>query len=398
MTKKSVVDLDLTDKRILIRVDFNVPLDGDTVADDNRIQAALPTLRYLLAKGAALVLMSHLGRPQGRPATEFSLGPVADRLSRLLGLQVQMAPDCLGPQVEALAANLRPGEILLLENLRFHPEEEGNDPVFAGRLASLGQVFVNDAFGTAHRAHASTEGVVHHMDRAVSGLLMEKEIAYLQDALLSPKRPFLAILGGAKISGKVEVIEHLLDRVDVLLIGGGMQFTFFKAMGMEIGDSLLEQETVDVAARVLEQAGEKGVELVLPLDTIAAKAFAADAEICTIDIHDLTAGWQGLDIGPSTCALFSANIAQARTVIWNGPVGVFEMAPFSGGTRAVAEAVADATQAGAISIIGGGDTAAAVNQFGFGEHMSHISTGGGASLECIAGRDLPGVVALDDRD
>ena len=398
MPKKSVTDLELTDQRVLVRVDFNVPLDGDTVTDDTRIRAAIPTLRHLLDKGAALVLMSHLGRPKGRWSGEFSLRPVARRLAYLVEREVRMASDCVGAEVEAMAGNLQSGEILLLENLRFHPEEEENDPDFAGRLASLGQVFVNDAFGTAHRAHASTEGVVHHLDTAVSGLLMEREIAYLQDVLRAPERPFLAVMGGAKISGKVEVIEHLLDRADVLLIGGGMQFAFFKAKGMEIGDSLLQAETVEVAARVLEQAGERGVELVLPVDTVAAAGFAADAETRTVDVRDLTAGWQGLDIGPATRELFAKKIAGARTVVWNGPVGVFEMAPFSAGTKAVAEAVADATMAGAVSIIGGGDTAAAVNQIGCGGRMSHISTGGGASLECMAGRDLPGVVALDDED
>ena len=396
MPKKSVADVDWAGRRALVRVDFNVPLDDGSVADDTRIRGALPTLLHLLEGGAALILMSHLGRPKGRSSPGLSLAPAARLLEELLQREVRMAPDCVGGEVERMAAEMRGGEVLLLENLRFHLEEEANDPDFARRLAALGDAYVNDAFGTAHRAHASTEGVAQYVGTAVSGLLMQREIAYLADALSAPARPYLAIMGGAKISGKVEVIEHLLDRVDGLLIGGGMQFTFLRAQGLEIGDSLLEEETVDTAATVLAAAAAKQVDLLLPTDTVAADRFAADAATRVVEVAGLSAGWQGLDIGPETRALFASRIAAAGTVVWNGPLGVCELAPFAAGTAAVAEAVAAATDAGAVTIIGGGDTAAAVRQAGCDQRMRHISTGGGASLECLAGRELPGVAALDE--
>ena len=396
MPKKSVEDVELNGKRVLVRVDFNVPLDGETVIDDTRIRAALPTIQHLLDRGAAVVLMSHLGRPKGKRLREFSLRPVGARLADMMATEVKMALDCVGAEVEATASRLQSGEILLLENLRFHAEEEANDSDFARILAARGDLFVNDAFGTAHRAHASTEGITHHIATSVSGLLMQQEIAYLTDALERPERPFVAIMGGAKTADKVEVIEHLIDRVDLLLIGGGMQFTFFKAMGKEIGDSLLQAETIDVAEHLLNKAADRGVELALPTDAVAASEFAADARIRTVQVDCLTSGWQGLDIGPATRAWFADRIGQAKTVIWNGPVGAFEMQPFAAGTVAVAEAVAAVTDSGAISIIGGGDTVAAVHQAGCAGRMSHISTGGGASLDCMAGRELPGVAALDE--
>ena len=399
MAKQTVEDIEVAGKRVLVRVDFNVPLDDrQQVTDDTRVQGALPTLQYLLDQGAALVLMSHLGRPKGKRVPEMSLQPVATRLQEVLGKSVQLAPDCVGDEVEKLARALEPGQVLLLENLRFHAEEEANDPEFAGQLAAMGEVYVNDAFGAAHRAHASTEGIVHHLPVAVSGLLMEKEIRYLDEAIKDPKRPFVALLGGAKVSGKIEVTENLLDKVDVLIIGGGMAYTFFKAMGLEIGDSLLEEECIQVAEQALKNAGEKGVELLLPVDCVVADRFAADAQTRVVSREEIPTGWQGMDIGPQTRALFQEKVGQARTVVWNGPLGVFEMEAFAVGTRAVGEILAAATEEGtAISIIGGGDTAAAMKQAGLSDRMTHISTGGGASLECMGGRVLPGVAALAEK-
>ncbi len=396
MKRKTLTDIEVAGRRVLVRVDFNAPLDEQLcLTDDTRLRASLPTLNHLLEQGASLVLMSHLGRPKGR-VPQLSLKPVAERLGELLGRPVKLAPDCVGKEVEEMARGLRPGQVLLLENLRFHAGEEANDPGFAGQLALLGEVYVNDAFGTAHRAHASTEGVAHHLPVAASGLLMEKEIQYLQDAVQQPRRPFVAILGGAKVSGKIEVIENLLNKVDALLIGGGMAYTFFKAMGLEIGDSLLEAERVEVAGQVLAHAQERGVELLLPVDCIAADRFAADARTQVVSRAAIPPGWQGLDIGPQTYRLFNEKVGAAGTVVWNGPLGVCELAPFAEGTRQVALALAQATrQRGAISIIGGGDTAAAVVHLGLGEQMTHISTGGGASLECLGGLVLPGVAVLE---
>jgi phosphoglycerate kinase len=399
MAKKTLNDVEIAGKRVLVRVDFNVPLnDQQQITDDTRIRAALPTIRHLLDGGAAVVLMSHLGRPKGQRVDSMSLAPVASHLSSLLGLEIALAADCIGAAVLAQATQLRAGQVLLLENLRFHAEEEGNDSAFAKELGALGDIYVNDAFGAAHRAHASTEGVTHHVADSVSGLLMEKEITYLDETLKTPARPFVAILGGAKISGKIEVIENLLDKVDVLIIGGGMSYTFFKAMGLEIGTSLLEEDRIEVAKSLLARSQEQGVELLLPVDTVVADRFAEDAQTQIVSREKMPVGWEGVDIGPETRKLYDERMATAGTVVWNGPLGVFEMAPFAKGTLAVAQALAAATKKGAISIIGGGDTAAAITQMGLAAQMTHISTGGGASLECMGGRVLPGVVALSDKE
>lgn len=399
MAKKTLNDIEIAGKRVLVRVDFNVPLnDQQQITDDTRIRAAIPTIRHLLDGGAAVVLMSHLGRPKGQRVDSMSLAPVASHLSRLLGVEVALAADCIGAAVLAQATQLRAGQVLLLENLRFHAAEEGNDSAFAKELGALGDVYVNDAFGAAHRAHASTEGVTHHVADSVSGLLMEKEITYLDETLKNPARPFVAILGGAKISGKIEVIENLLDKVDTLIIGGGMSYTFFKAMGLEIGTSLLEEDRIEVAKNLLVRSQEQGVELLLPVDTVVADRFAEDAQTQIVGRENMPVGWEGVDIGPETRKLYDERMATAGTVVWNGPLGVFEMAPFAKGTLAVAKALAAATQKGAISIIGGGDTAAAITQMGLAAQMTHISTGGGASLECMGGRVLPGVAALSDKE
>ena len=399
MAKMTVKDVDVAGKRVLVRVDFNVPLDDDQkITNDNRIQGALPTIQYLLEQGAAVILMSHLGRPKGKKVPEMSLAPAAERLGELLGKEVKLASDCIGPEVEKLAGELQAGEVLVLENLRFYAEEEGNDAEFAEKLAALGDLYVNDAFGTAHRAHASTEGVAHFLSTAASGMLMEKEITYLDETLKSPERPFAAILGGAKISGKIEVIENLLDKVDALIIGGGMAYTFFKAMGLEIGNSLLEEDRIEVAKQVMADAEKKSVDLLLPVDCVVADDFAADANTQTVAREQMPVGWEGVDIGPQSRELFGDKVRQARTVAWNGPMGVFEMEPFAAGTLQVAEALAEASEKGTGSIIGGGDTAAAVIQAGLSERMTHISTGGGASLECMGGRVLPGVAALTEKE
>ena len=400
MAKRTIRDLDVAGKRILVRVDFNVPLDDEDgrIVDDTRIRAALPTVEHLLTQGASVILMSHLGRPRGQRVPALSLAPVAERLSQLLGRTVGMAPDCVGAEVAAQAAVLQPGQVLLLENVRFHPEEEQNEQTFAQQLAGLGDAYVNDAFGAAHRAHASTEGVPRCMGAGVSGLLMEQEISYLGEALRRPQRPFIAVLGGAKISGKIELIEHLLDRVDALLIGGGMAYTFFKAMGLEIGDSLLEADRLDTAQQLLTRVEKGGLNLQLSVDCVVADRFAADAQAQVVARDAIPPGWQGMDIGPQTRQRYADQIAQGGTIVWNGPLGVCEMAPFAQGTQQVAQALADATREGALSIIGGGDTAAAVAQAGLAQAMTHISTGGGASLECMSGRVLPGVAALDDEE
>ena len=399
MAKRTIRDLDVAGKRVLVRVDFNVPLDeAGQIVDDTRIRAALPTVEHLLAQGASVILMSHLGRPRGQRVPALSLSPVAERLSQLLGRAVGMAPDCVGAEVAAQAAVLQPGQVLLLENVRFHPEEEQNEQTFAQQLAKLGDAYVNDAFGAAHRAHASTEGVPRCMGAGASGLLMEQEISYLDEALRRPQRPFIAVLGGAKISGKIELIEHLLDRVDALLIGGGMAYTFFKAMGLEIGDSLLEEDRLDTAQQLLTRVETGGLDLQLPVDCVVADRFAADAQAQVVARDAIPRGWQGMDIGPQTRQCYADQIARGGTIVWNGPLGVCEMAPFAQGTQQIALALAAATCKGALSIIGGGDTAAAVAQAGLAQAMTHISTGGGASLECMSGRPLPGVAALDDEE
>lgn len=399
MAKRTIRDLDVTGKRVLVRVDFNVPLDeAGRIIDDTRIRAALPTVERLLAQGASVILMSHLGRPQGQRVPALSLAAVAERLSQLLGRAVGMAPDCVGAEVAAQAAALQPGQVLLLENVRFHPEEEQNERTFAQQLAELGDAYVNDAFGAAHRAHASTEGVPRCMGAGASGLLMEREISYLDEALCRPQRPFIAVLGGAKISGKIELIEHLLDRVDALLIGGGMAYTFFKAMGLEIGDSLLEEDRLDTARQLLTRVEDEGLDLQLPADCVVADRFAADAQAQVVARDAIPRSWQGMDIGPQTRQCYADQIARGGTIVWNGPVGVCEMAPFAQGTQQIVQALAVATREGALSIIGGGDTAAAVAQAGLAQAMTHISTGGGASLECMSGRVLPGVAVLDDEE
>ncbi len=399
MAKRTIRDFDVAGKRVLVRVDFNVPLaEAGRIVDDTRIRAALPTVEHLLAQGASIILMSHLGRPRGRRVPALSLAPIAERLSQLLGRAVGMAPDCVGAEVAAQAAALQPGQVLLLENVRFHPEEEQNERTFAQHLAELGDAYVNDAFGAAHRAHASTEGVPRCMGAGASGLLMEREISYLDETLRRPQRPFTAILGGAKISGKIELIEHLLDRVDVLLIGGGMAYTFFKAMGLEIGDSLLEEDRLDTARQLLTRVENGGLDLQLPADCVVADRFAADAQAQVVARDAIPRGWQGMDIGPQTRKCYADQIARGGTIVWNGPLGVCEMVPFAQGTQQVAQALAVATRAGALSIIGGGDTAAAIAQAGLAPAMTHISTGGGASLECMSGRVLPGVAALDEEE
>ena len=382
-------------KKVLVRVDFNVPLtDEGKVLDDTRLHASLCTLKFLLERGAALILMSHLGRPRGRRVAHMSLRPVAARLGRMLGRPVQLAEDCVGPEVERRARALEPGQILLLENVRFHPEEEANEAGFASRLAALGEIYVNDAFGAAHRAHASTEGIAHHLPVAVSGLLMEKEIHYLDEVVKSPRRPFVAILGGAKVSSKIMVIENLLGLVDGLLIGGAMSYTFLKATGSEVGVSLLEEDQIETAGQLLTKSMAKGVEMLLPLDCVVASNFSAAASTRVVERTAIPPGWQGMDIGPRSSQLYADRIRAARTVVWNGPMGVFEMAPFAAGTRAIAKALAAAADQGSTAILGGGDTAAAVSQAGLGHKMTHISTGGGAALECMGGGVLPGVAVL----
>ena len=393
--KKTVKDVDVRSKRVLVRVDYNVPLDANgNVSDDKRITASLPTINYLLEQGARIILCSHLGRPKGEVKKEFSLAPVAKRLKELLpNVNIYFASDCIGEEAQQKAAALKDGEILLLENLRFHKEEEKNDPEFAKKLASLAEIYVSDAFGTVHRAHASTAGVAAYSP-AVAGFLIGKELSIMGGALENPERPFVAILGGAKVADKIGVITNLLNKCDTLLIGGGMAYTFFKAMGYEIGDSLLDAESIDLAKQLMENAKQKGVKLLLPVDTVVAKAFAADAEHMTVASNAIPAGWQGLDIGEKTRELFAAEIKNAKTVIWNGPMGVFEFPEFAKGTEAVAKACAEC---GGTTIIGGGDSASAVKKLGYAEKMTHISTGGGASLEFLEGKVLPGVAALNDK-
>ena len=393
MSKKTVRDIDLKGKRVIVRVDFNVPQDKEgKITDDNRIVGALPTIQYLIDRNARVVLMSHLGRPKGEFNMKYSLAPAAERLSELLGRPVKMAKDVIGEDADRVVASLKEGEVCLLENLRFHKEEEKNDPEFARKLASYGDVYVNDAFGTAHRAHASTEGVAHYLP-AVSGFLIEKELKFLGSAVENPERPFVAILGGAKVADKIGVINNLLEKVDALIIGGGMAYTFVKAQGGEIGTSLLDAERLEYALEMIAKAKEKGVKLLLPEDSVAADAYSNDANIQVVDSYHIPEGYMALDIGPKAQKAFAEAIRGAKTVVWNGPMGVSEMSNFAAGTVAVAEAMA---QSDAVTIIGGGDSAAAVVQLGFADKMSHISTGGGASLEFLEGLELPGVAALND--
>jgi len=391
MKKKSIREVDVQGKRVFVRVDFNVPLENGHVTDDTRIRASLPTIQYLINQGAKVILASHLGRPKGKVKPEFSLKPAAAQLGKLLGRPVQMAPDCIGPEVEAMVEALQPGQVLLLENLRFHAEEETNDAGFAKKLARLADVYVNDAFGSAHRAHASTEGIAHNVPVAVAGFLMERELECLGGVLENPQHPFVALLGGAKVSDKIGVIRNLLGKVDRLLIGGGMANTFLKAQGKEIGQSLVEDDKLDLARELVQMSGGK---LLLPVDVVVAEAFDANAKSQVVSIDDVPAGWRILDIGPKTIERFETTLASARTVVWNGPMGVFEFPRFAEGTVAIARALANLK--GATTIIGGGDSAAAVEQAGVADRMTHISTGGGASLEFLEGITLPGVAALQE--
>lgn len=401
MKKKLLTDIDVRDKRVLMRVDFNVPINKDgTVGDDTRIEAALPSIRHVLDHGGALVLMSHLGRPKGEIKPEFTLKPVAAALADTLGVPVDFADDCVGADALEKAEALKAGQVLLLENLRFHPEEEGKgvddaaQEAFAKKLASLGEVYVNDAFGTAHRAHASMAVVTRYFDNCVAGFLLEKEITYLAKTLEAPEKPFVAIIGGAKISGKIDVVTKLMEKVDTLLIGGGMAYTFFKAKGQTIGNSIHEDDKIELAKQIMADAEARGIKLLLPVDNVIADDFSASANT-QVASGDIPEGWEGLDIGPKTREVFASEIAVAKTVVWNGPMGCFEMEPFAAGTNVIAQAVADSDS---VSIIGGGDSVSAIKKAGLADRITHISTGGGASLELMEGKELPGLAALTDND
>ena len=399
MAKKTVANLtesDLKGKRVLVRVDFNVPMDNGQITDETRIKAALPTIQDLIGKGAKVILCSHMGRPKGQVKDSLRLTPVAKRLSELLGQEVIKCDDCVGAEVTSTINSMTDGQVALLENLRFHAEEEKNDPEFAKQLASNADVYVNDAFGTAHRAHASTEGVTHYLDTNVAGFLIEKELEFLQSAIESPKRPLVAIIGGSKVSSKIGVIETLLEKCDKLIIGGGMIFTFFKAQGLSVGKSLVEEDKLELAKSLEAKAKEKGVEFLLPTDVVIADNFAPDANAKTVSINDIPDGWMGLDIGPDSVKTFQDALADCKTVIWNGPMGVFEFEKFAKGTEAIAHTLAGLTGKGTTTIIGGGDSVAAVEKVGVADKMSHISTGGGASLELLEGKVLPGIAALDE--
>lgn len=394
MNKKTIKDVDVKGKRVFCRVDFNVPMENGKITDETRIRAALPTIQYLMEQGAKVILASHLGRPKGKVVEEMRLTPVAARLSELLGKEVKKADEAYGDSVKDMIANMNEGGVLLLENVRFYPGEEKNDPELAKSFADLADIYVNDAFGAAHRAHASTEGIAHYLP-AVSGFLMEKELDVLGKALSNPERPFTAIIGGAKVKDKIGVIENLLELVDNLIIGGGLAYTFVKAQGHEIGKSLLEEDKIDLAKSFIEKAKAKGVHFYMPVDAVVADDFSAAADSKVVAIEEIPADWQALDIGPKTADIYRDVIEKSKLVIWNGPMGVFEMDKFAGGTKAVAQALADAKDT--YSVIGGGDSAAAVEKFALADKMSHISTGGGASLEFMEGKALPGVVALNDK-
>ena len=394
MSKKTIQDIDLKGKKVFVRCDFNVPMDeNQNITDNRRIVAALPTIRYLIEQNCKIILSSHLGRPKGEVKPEFSLAPVAKELSKLLGQEVLMAKDVIGESAKSLAANLQEGQVMLLENVRFHREETDNDPEFAKQLASMAEVFVNDAFGTAHRAHASTEGVSHYLP-SVSGFLIEKELKFLGDALNNPERPFVAILGGAKVSDKIGVIDSLLEKVDTLMIGGGMAYTFFKAQGYEVGNSLCEPDKCELALSLMEKAKNKGVKLMLPVDTKIGREFKPDTESKTVAWTEIPEGWEGFDIGEKTIEIFKNELKTAKTVVWNGPLGLFEFDQFAIGTNEIAHALAEID---ATTIIGGGDSAAAVEKAGLADKMTHISTGGGASLEFLEGKKLPGIECLQDK-
>jgi phosphoglycerate kinase len=396
MSTLTIDDIDLRRKKVLVRVDFNVPMTSDLkISDDKRIMESLPTIRKILMSGGIPILMSHLGRPKGKPNPEFSLKPVADHLSILLNTPVKFAKDCIGKATRQMVDDLNPGECLLLENLRFHAEEEENDDSFAKELAGYGDVYVNDAFGTAHRAHASTVGVTKFLKPSVAGYLIKKELEYLSKAVIDPKRPYVAILGGAKISGKIDVIQNLSRKVDALIIGGGMAFTFFQAQGLEIGDSLVEQNKIGVALKVLDEIKDKHLRVIMPIDVVIADKFDNGAQRRVVPVTKIPSGWRGLDIGPETLKLITMEIRRAKTIVWNGPMGAFEMPNFANGTFEVARLMAESTKGGATTIVGGGDSVAALAQAGFETSMSHVSTGGGASLEYLEGKELPGVAALD---
>lgn len=393
LNKKSVEDIDVKGKKVLVRCDFNVKMENGVITSDKRIVASLPTIKYLIENGAKLILCSHLGRPKGEFNPEFSLAPVAARLSELLGQEVKMAKDVVGDSAKELAASLKDGEVMLLENVRFHAEETKNDPEFSKALASLAEIYVNDAFGSAHRAHSSTTGVADYLP-AVCGYLIQKELTYIGGALENPKRPLVAILGGAKVSDKIGVITNLIDKVDTLIVGGGMAYTFFAALGHTVGTSICENDKIDLAKQMMDNAKEKGVNFLIPVDNIVGKEYKEDTEYQVVNSDDIPDGWMGLDIGPKTTEMFANAVKDAGTVIWNGPMGVSEWEHFASGTIGVATAIADSD---AISIIGGGDSAAAIQKLGFADKMSHISTGGGASLEFLEGKELPGVAALNDK-
>jgi len=397
MKKLSINDLNLKDKKVLVRVDFNVPLDENlNVTDDIRIVSSLPTIKKIISDGGKAILMSHLGRPKGKVNPKYSLKPAAEKLAELLGKNVILAPDCIGEEVKKIVNSMKPGDVVLLENLRFHQEEEKNDAGFAKQLSELGDIYINDAFGSAHRAHASTEGVTKYIDKCAAGYLMQKELEYLGGAVSFPKKPYCAILGGAKISGKIDVINNLLDKVDTMLIGGGMAFTFFKAQGKEIGKSLLEEEKLELAKELLNKVKGMNVRFLLPIDVVVADEFKNDSPSETVSIDNVASAKMGLDIGPETIKLFKDEIIKSKTIVWNGPMGVFEMPNFAKGTFEIAEALAKATANGAITVVGGGDSSAAISKAGLEDKVSHVSTGGGASLEFLEGKILPGVAALTD--
>ncbi len=397
MAKLSLKDLELKGKTVVMRVDFNVPLKDGVIGDDNRIQQALPSIKHVIDAGAKLVLLSHLGRPKGEPKPEFSLKPVAEHLGSLVSCKVWFGEDCIGEKAEEAVKKASEGEIVLLENVRFHPQETKNDPDFSKALAAHGDVFVNDAFGSSHRAHSSVAGITEHLQPAAAGFLLRKEIDYLQESVENPKRPFVAVLGGAKVSDKIGVIENLITKVDTIIIGGGMTYTFFKAMDLPIGNSLLEEDKVELAATLLEKAKENKVEIMLPVDSVVGREFKEDTESKVVPQDGIEEGWMALDIGPKSAQLFGDEIMDAKTVIWNGPMGVFEMDAFAKGTFAVAGAMSTATQNGAITIIGGGDSASAIKKAGLEDKVSHVSTGGGASLEYLEGKELPGITSLTDK-
>jgi len=396
MKKLTLTDIQVEDKKVLMRVDFNVPLKDGVITDDNRIVQALPSINYVVEHGGLLILTSHLGRPDGKPNVEFSLKAVADHLASLVDAKVHFATDCIGDEAKKVIEQADFGEIVLLENVRFHKEETDNDEIFSGQLASHADIFVNDAFGSSHRAHASVAGVTKFMEQSASGFLLEKEIKYLSESVNNPDRPFVAILGGAKVSDKIGVIENLLNKVDTIIIGGGMTYTFYKALGLPIGNSLLEEDKIDLAKELIQKAKTAGVKLMLPMDSVVAKEFDNDAEHKVVNDNGIEDGWMALDIGPQSAISYGNVIKMAKTVLWNGPMGVFEMSNFADGTFAVAEALAEATKFGATTIIGGGDSAAAIKKSGLSDQVSHVSTGGGASLEYLEGKELPGVSSLTD--